>query len=324
MITDYGQIKGIVLSYPSGFLDPYYRQLTRFYDELISLIPTKLELTLVINSSKAENEVLQKFKGRLIKFILISDFNEIWLRDLLGFSNNNGVIRPIFRPSYFKNIYTNSYLSILNSQIDQIIDKLGFEKLSVDLIWDGGNLIHNNKIGFVTDKLLLDNPGKTKSEIEKIISSSLGLKAIFVPTFKYDQLGHMDGYLNFIDENTVTLSQYPQSPFFKESRRYRESISAIVRQEELTIIDIWDCPNDNKLKVGNDFLESAEGIQNNFLQINKTLILPSFNSPYHPLCSNYQVENINSLQPYFSKIVTIQSNQLAKLGGVLHCISWCY
>lgn len=54
------------------------------------------------------------------------------------------------------------------------------------LVIDGGNFVTNGKIGFISDKVLVDNSGKLKEEICNIISEELGVTAILVENNKYD------------------------------------------------------------------------------------------------------------------------------------------
>lgn len=324
MTTDYGKINGIVLSYPQDFHDPFYNKLTGFYDELISMLPQAIKLCLIVNSQRVKQQLTGRFHERDINIIVVPEFEEIWLRDLLGFPSGKQIIKPVFQPTYFKNIYTKSYLARIDSQVNSILQQLDFEVVPLDLIWDGGNLIHNDKIGFITDKVLRDNPNKSESKIESLIENNLKIKPIFVPTERHDQLGHVDGYMNFIQENIITISNYPNIQFLRGSVSYREALLRVMSDEGLTTIDIWDRPILENVNVGDEYLESSRGVHNNFIQINDTLILPKYHSPKDSLLSDYNGANINALKPYFSTIRTINSDELAKLGGVLHCVSWCW
>lgn len=324
MITDYGRINGIVLSYPSDFGDPFYRSLTPFYDDLIKVLPRGIRLALIVSQEKSVDKLRGKFPDRDFQTIVIEGFNEIWLRDIFGFSNGNKVIKPLFRPTYFKGIYTTSYLERLESQTENIIDELGFEIEPIALAWDGGNLIHNNKIGFITDKVLRDNRPMEEFKIRALIEGSLEITPVFVPTAKNDQLAHTDGYLNFVREKEITLSNYPNIPFLKDARNYRNALLEIIEAHELQPIEIWDRPFSETINVEDEFLESSRGIYNNFIQLNGELILPSYSAASTTVISKLLEVNRKSLDKYFSAIHTVNSDQLARLGGVLRCVSWCW
>lgn len=324
MNTDFGRVRGIVLSYPRRFADPFYRGLTPFFDKLIRLLPSDIEVHLVVSSPECSTEIREKFDDRQINSIVVPGFNEVWLRDLLGFSAERKVIKPAFRPTYFKGIYTGPYLETISNQVNSILSTIGFDIHELDLAWDGGNLIHNGEIGFVTDKLLADNCTKSKSKIRSLIERELGIEPTFIPTFKYDQLGHADGYLNFIRKDTVTLSCYPSTPSLIDSQQYAGRLKELLFEKALSIVDIWDEPVPEQVKVDEEFLESARGIHNNFLQINGSLILPEYKSSARSGFRKYLDFNIKSLSPFYSSVTTVNCDHLSRLGGVLRCVSWCF
>jgi agmatine/peptidylarginine deiminase len=324
MTLDYGPIKGIALSYPSDFGDPFYRSLAPFYDELITLIPKGIQIALIVSSDKAGSIARSAHPDQDLRIIVIPGFNEIWLRDLLGFPKKNVVIKPLFRPTYFRGIYTDAYLDILEENIYTILRKLDFEIEHLNLAWDGGNLIHNDSLGFTTDKLLSDNSHLTESKIRRLIENKLEITPVFVPSFKHDQLAHTDGYMNFLKDSTITLSNYPSIPFLNEARKYRDELRKIIESSDMDVVEVWDRPFSEVIKVDKEFLESSRGIFNNFIQLNGQLIIPKFsNNPKH-LLSKLHNRNVENLKPYFSRVESINCDHLSKLGGVLHCVSWCW
>lgn len=324
MTTDYGRVSGITLSYPSDFGDSFYRSLTPFFDELINLLPDRIKIALIVSQEKSIDRLIGKFPNMDFQIIVVDGFNEIWLRDILGFPNGNEVIKPRFRPTYFKGIYTDSYLKRLELQTDSIIHELGFEIEHIALSWDGGNLIHNNRIGFITDKILRDNADRTESGIRRLIESRLEIAPVFIPTAQNDQLAHSDGYMNFVSENHIALSNYPDIPFLQEARKYRKRLHEIVQAQGLQTVEVWDRPFSETVTVEDEFLESSRGIYNNFIQLNNELILPSYSAPASAVISKLLETNRKSLEKHFNAIHTINSDHLARLGGVLHCVSWVW
>lgn len=324
MTTDFGPIRGIALSYPSDFEDPFYRSLTPFYNHLLSVLPDNLRVALIVSHRRSVDTIREAFPNREFQVIVVDNFNEIWLRDILGFPAGNSVIKTEFRPTYFKAIYTDSYLTRLHSQAESILHALGFEVNHIALAWDGGNLIHNNTIGFITDKLLRDNSRRKESEIRKLIENHLGIAPVFIPTAQNDQLAHSDGYLNFISETQIVVSNYPDVPFLREARKYSQRLHEIVQAENLQVVEIWDRPFSETVKVDNEFLESSRGIYNNFIQMNSELILPAYKAPTKAILSTLLEVNKNTLGRYFTTVHTVNADHLARLGGVLHCVSWCW
>lgn len=101
---DYSEVKDLFLAYPEGFDDGYH-SLKDFYVKLIEIIPDEINLFIIVNNKEAEREINVLFPHKKIKVILIPDFNEIWLRDILGFNTGmNRIYKPIFSPDYCTNI----------------------------------------------------------------------------------------------------------------------------------------------------------------------------------------------------------------------------
>ena len=191
----------------------------------------------------------------------------------------------------------------------------------IDLLWDGGNLVSNGKIGFITDKILSDNLDYSEAEILSRIEYALHFKQILVPTSNHDMLGHIDGYMAFLEEDTIGISTYPDSSFLKHENEYLLRLREIAREEKLKIIDIQDQPVDERCIVGEESIESAKGCYVNFLKINKTIFLPKFDIG-RINSSRYNSVNKEMLEEMGYEVRTIDCTELSELGGVLHCISW--
>ena len=57
------------------------------------------------------------FPDKVIFDIIIKDFNELWLRDLMGFNMDGRIIKPIYSPTYCIKRYDNEYLKLLDKQV---------------------------------------------------------------------------------------------------------------------------------------------------------------------------------------------------------------
>ena len=60
---------------------------------------------------------------------------------------------------------------------------------------------------------------------------------------------------------------------------------------------------------------TAKGNYVNFLRLNKYIIMPIFDLP------GLDDYNYNILSK-FGKVLTVNCNDIAKYGGLIHCISW--
>ena len=97
-------ISNLLLVYPDAF-PSYYEALKSFYLELYELIPEDSQLNIIVNNEKAIEELIQKVQRQFTP-ILVEGFDEIWLRDFMGFPEGEEVIKPIYNPDYFSKINT--------------------------------------------------------------------------------------------------------------------------------------------------------------------------------------------------------------------------
>ena len=159
----------------------------------------------------------------------------------------------------------------------------------------------------MSDKVFKENPLLSEKDLIKKLKDTLEIeKLFFVPWHKSDTIGHADGMLRFIDDETVLINNYKEEkPEFQ--RAFRMALNnAGLDWEELPY-------NPYNYKP----YTSAEGIYVNYLQMRNIIIFPIFN----------QIEDdeaVKRIEQIFKshKIITLKCNEIAKKGGVLNCITW--
>lgn len=323
---DFSSVKDLFLSYPEGF-DEEFESLTGFYAELIGKIPENIRLFLLVNNTVAGERILGLYPNKYIHVICIKDFDEIWLRDIMGINTGTDrIYKPAFSPDYFKHVYTSSYLEMLDEQVREIFARsIKTEVIDMPLVMDGGNIVTNGKIALVTDKILLQNE-KNGSYVGEIIRNYLGVNPIFLKTNKYDKLGHTDGFLAFLNPQNVCISSYPGNmPTFRYDNQYIQEITSILENEGINTVKLKERPIDERVKggiVANDHLHGVRGVYVNFLQLNDTVILPEYSLPYYKKEMDYNLVNKSILEAQGKKVITINCDVLGKMGGSLHCISF--
>lgn len=72
----------------------------------------------------------------------------------------------------------------------------------------------------------------------------------------------------------------------------------------------------------NSCLSSARGTFINFLVINDLIILPEYTLPNYKLAMDYNAVNKKNVTDLGFKVITINCDDLAKLGGELHCVTF--
>jgi agmatine deiminase len=246
-------------------------------------------------------EILLKYK---IQFSLLSHTNDIWCRDYMPIQNGLGqLIRFQYTPDYLKG---KKYQSILTNAL-RVCQKLDLETVKNDLIVDGGNVVHYGNKVIMCDKVLNENKQYSKKEIIEKLRWALRVNhVLLIPTHPEDLFGHADGILRFINQRTVLVSDYS-----KECPAYWKALTNELKKYKLDIVKL-PC---NTLKNKNTF--DATGIYINFLQMKNIIFYPIFGLP-----EDIKVEKLlNKLLPK-SKIIPVESREIAQQGGVLNCISW--
>jgi agmatine/peptidylarginine deiminase len=308
---DYAKVNSLFLTYPENF-DHEYHELAPFFEGLISLCPPDITCFVIVNNDNSARYIKKIFKNKDVRPIVVSEFYEVWLRDIMGFACDGFVLKPKFRPDYCKDIYTDDYINVIDEQTRYIINKtINVPIKNCDLVWDGGNLGTNGKEAFVIDKIVRDNEDV---DLKDYFTKELNLELFILPQNKYDCLGHTDGCFQFINSKEIFLSKLPD----KECFEYDISILDIYYKkfEELSFVISRIC--DNPILTSKNGISDARGVFTNFLLLNDNIFFPYFDKQKSYLCNTSLVKN-NS-----SNILEINSTGIGIHGGGLHCSSFVF
>jgi agmatine/peptidylarginine deiminase len=306
---DFEKTPSLFLAYPEGVIDCGidYSPASKVFDELIKALPRKTNLIVFVKSAEISKKVSRLHRNTTT--LVNSELSSIWLRDSAGFNMGTHIVKPIFKPKYYRKYFEEAALIDQNMKIIHSI--LGIDMVKIPLIWDCGNLVTNGEIGFITDQVLADNK-KSHNEIQvkEIIKSHLTIEPIIIPTHPDDIYGHSDGYLSFINRTTIAISKYPETAN-KKDLRYLEEVKAIVQNHVSNVIEILENPSYEE----NNGIESAKGLYVNMLSFGNLIFMPSYGD------SEEEKYNKDLLSKY-GKVYTIACDELAPFGGLLHCISF--
>lgn len=328
--TDFSPVKNLFLAYPEGFQNEY-EELVSFYDKLITKIPGDINLYLIVNNVRAKERIRRKFARRKIEIVLEKAWNEIWLRDILGIVKDDHIIKPQYEPNFCNYLLQNRNLRELNNCAVNIAERymqMGVVQLPLKL--DGGNFVANQNFAFISDKVTADN-NLSEKEIIGLISEKLGVVPIIVPVNKGDVLGHTDGYLTFIDNETVGISEYPKMEIFKEDNEYSKKLESICRDLNFRTEAIYDRPLNYSIKCECDLQKerkccsyTATGNYINFLRLNNTIILPEYTLTTLKETMHYNNVNDDILSNLGFQVIKINCDMLAQHGGSLRCLSFTF
>lgn len=188
--------------------------------------------------------------------------------------------------------------------VDAICQKMGLQPEKYGLIIDGGNVIRASNKVMMCDKVFKENPGCSKqaliNELELLFDSEL----FFIPRQPGDYTGHADGMLRFLDDDTLLINNYENEPEY-----FRRAFNKAIKNTRLNYVEIPYKPHPNPAQ--------ANGCYINYLQMNGTIILPTFGIKEDD-------EVLKHFEKLFigHKIATIDANEIANEGGVLNCITW--
>ncbi len=331
MNCEFRKVENIILAYPRSFKNNFNKA-TIVIEELIKKIPKNINIQLISSSPHDLNILLDRIgNGRAIESIIIKDWDEIWLRDCIGFINNNKLVKPIYFPMYCDYRFRWKYFKKINQLSKDIITSfIGKEMIDIPLIWDGGNLINNDQYGFMTSKIIEDNPSFSKFHIEHMIEDYLGIKSIVIPRQKEDAIGHIDGFASFVNDRRLAVSLYPNMPFLKEDNIYLDGILSIANDVGLETMRIHDRPIDQSIKCQcrkkkrSGCYSVSRGIYINNIILNDTVILPQYSLPTKKETDYYNRINVELYTKLGFKTETVNCDNLSQFGGSLHCLSYVY
>lgn len=259
-----------------------------------------MKLTILISNLLIKNhakiaDALHSILNKYDTKCEILETKDIWMRDFMPFLLDDGrLVSYNYDPDYLKDDKYNN----LRTKIQPLNDH-------INLVLDGGNFIRHKNKAIMTDKIFKENPSKTKSEIIEIIKQKCALnELIIIPRQPYDMLGHSDGMVRWIDENSVLVND-----FSNESKSFNDRLIRSLKKCGLNI----------------KFMRYSEGFFNktrdwgaylNFIKINSLLIVPVYGTDDDYVA----IEQIKKIYGG-CKVETINLSEIIELGGALHCIT---
>ena len=242
-----------------------------------------------------------------IEFDDLRNTNDIWCRDYMPVQvTNDKFVLFNYSPDYLKGFEK----SITDNEA--ICKTLGINYIKSPLKIDGGNIVRSANKVILTDKIFKENPKIEKKTLIEILAKLFETEnIIIIPAVPYDKLGHADGIVRFLDDNTVLVNKYQNT---KESTTFQQNLFGILGKHGLNIIQIPYYPDYKKTSEG---LFTAMGCYINYLQVNKHIFLPSFGN------EEQDEEAFLCFERIFGKnVFQIDASEIALKGGVLNCISW--
>ena len=190
----------------------------------------------------------------------------------------------------------------------QLASDFGFNYEAMPLNFEGGNLLLDGiGRGFVSDRVISQNPGKSKNEIIQILYTSLSLNEIIIlpsiPESGGGEWKELSRLAKFTDPETVKVSQFPESvPYYEQMESLADSLSKtfndfgkLLKVVRLPVASLQD---------GSYSVSDSGEIRSytSSLIFNNKILIPSYNKPsdavalsvYQQVFDGYQIFQIPS------------------------------
>ena len=252
------------------------------------------------------NHFTQILKDENIQVRTIPDTKSIWVRDFMPVQvKPRKFVKFNYAPDYL--LKYKKYRNLVTTRAGIIAADLGYKNQISKLIIDGGNIVKSKSKMILTTKIFNDNSETPRNKIISEIEKSLDREVILIPWDKSDIFGHTDGLVRFINENTVLVNEHlPESYKITYNNFIASLISARLNIENM-IVGKTD---------SNSYID-ATGLYLNFLEIGNIIFVPIFNL----YTDDKAIKRFEKFFPH-KKVIPVVSNEIAKDGGVLNCISW--
>ncbi len=250
---------------------------------------------------------------------LVAPFNSVWARDYGQW-----------------NVYTNDVDSLLlidwiynrprpaDDNVPNVLAaKTGLPIYSMtsapyDLIHTGGNfMVDGMGLGFSSNLILDENPGKTSANIDTIMKAFMGLDRYAKMTvLPFDGIHHIDMHMKLLDEETLLMGSYPNGvsdgPQIEANLLYVLSNYPTTYGTPWKVIRIPQPPS-----TGGAYPPSASyRTYTNSVFINNTILVPTYYQQYDTTALRIYRE---ALPGY--NVIGINCNSIISASGALHCIT---
>lgn len=235
-----------------------------------------------------------------IKYKLLNNTNDIWLRDFMPVKTKSGkYVSFRYEPSYLADdpqLRTKFKTDIAPSfKVDNLVYS--------DINLDGGNVVFSpskEKV-IISDRVFTENFNYSSAELVQELEKLLEARVIIIPSLHSDMTGHADGMVRLVGENTAIVNA-PLSPYGFETK-----VKKSLQNYGFNVIDFPYFYSKG---------DSAVGCYLNFLETEQAIFLPVFGV-------DTDNKTIKLAKNIFDKtIIPVNINEIAENGGVLNCISW--
>jgi agmatine deiminase len=296
--------------------------------EMIHALSLREQVCLLVNDDRTRHDVMTRLENARAAVELVSIFDvptvDVWMRDYgPTFITRNNPDAPLAFNDWIFNGWGGKYRAY--EQDDQIAKALasvlGVPVFDHRVVLEGGSIdVNGSGTCLTTEQCLLNknrNPHKSRSEIEELLKSSLGVNHVIwleEGIAGDDTDGHIDDLARFVNATTVAcvLESNPKDENYAVLQKNYERLQGATDQDgvKLSIVRL-PCPA--PIFCAGSRLPASYA---NFYIANDLVLVPTFNDPKDS-------EALGVLQDLFPnrKVVGIRCEAVVAGLGAIHCVT---
>lgn len=245
---------------------------------------------------------------RNLYLFITSKISDIWMKDYCPLSlDNKNLVSFIYSPDYYK--YKQKFREKLLTSV--FTEKVGYNVKNYDLVIEGGNLVFDDEILFITEKVFKNNNINNVNFFKK----DFKLNPIVIPQEMDDFVGHVDGIIRILPDKRILIPDGKMSDYEDVQQYYKEIKKCVKHLKNYKVYEIPFVDYEDKKYYHNIY--TAENCYMNFILLPNIIILPTYS---HKKFNNKVVSYFKKHFKDFS-IYTVNSVELSKYGGSLNCIT---
>ena len=265
--------------------------------------------------------------GENVIFLENQEFDSVWIRDYGPNSAYTNDVDSLIMVDWIYNRVQRPADDVLPEAIANLLEVPLYETAEGDfrLTATGGNFMTDGiETGFSSKLVLDENKDKTEEEIDQIMSDFLGVKNyIKFDTLVYDGIHHIDMHMKLIDEERIIFGQYPKGKgdhdLIEANIEYLLATKKNAFGEPYQIIRV-PMPPDFHGEYPGDNGAGTFKTYTNALFINKTILIPTYESIHNPIYDAEALRIWKEAMPGYN-IVGINSNSMIDEYGAIHCVT---
>lgn len=236
---------------------------------------------------------------------VISGTSDIWCRDYMPIQlSRDRFVQFRYEPSYLA-----GHREAQTSNGWQLLPLPSCQQSP--LVIDGGNVVRGRDVAIVTDRIYRENRCLPREDVRRQLIAALSVnRLIIIPADPDDIVGHADGMVRLVNDETVLMSDYRAL-----DPKFDAQLVRALTKHGLAVIRMPFCPTD---ELGDDpDISSAAGVYINYLHVGDQIFVPAFGLGADDAAAGTLRETF----PHCT-ITPIDCTALARGGGVLNCATW--